>query len=134
MSAAHLHPAAAGATASQRRASPSAHDWQQHLPADWRQQVVVALDFTEHREYEMPASRTLGRDAEGALCYYAHRYLLEESRSDDDEDFYRVVAYGEQVHAWRLRDERWLIYRQVQSGDEQTPGRAFYSFSAQPPR
>lgn len=134
MRAAHLQPAEAGSATPHRRTSPPAVDWQQYLPAEWRQHVVVALDFTEHREYEMPASRSLGHDADGALCYYAHRYLLEESRSDDDEDFYRVVAYGEQVHAWRLCDERWLIYRQVQNGDEHSPGRAFYSFSEQPPR
>lgn len=122
-----------------RRQPPPANeapavDWRRHLPADWREQVVAPLDFTEHREYEMPASRRFGYDVDGALCYYAHSYELTESRSDNDEDFYQVVTYGETVHAWRLRDERWLTWRVVHTGDDTDPRRGFYSFSDQPPR
>ena len=113
---------------------PTTPDWSHHLPAEWRNQVVEALDFTEHREYEMPATRTFGRDVDGELCYYAHRFALSDSRSDNDEDFYQVVTYSETVHAWRLRDERWLSYRLVQTGDDAGPGRAFYSFADKPPR
>ena len=109
-------------------------DWRRHLPADWREQVIAPLDFTEHREYEMPASRILGYDADGALCYYAHSYAMTESRSDNDEDFYQVVTYGETVHAWRLRDERWLTWRVVHTGDDCDAQRGFYIFSDRPPR
>lgn len=113
---------------------PATPDWSHHLPADWRDQVVEALDFTEHREYEMPATRCFGHDTDGKLCYYAHRFVLSDSRSDNDEDFYPVVTYGETVHAWRLRDERWLTYRQIQTGDDSAPGRAFYTVADKPPR
>lgn len=109
-------------------------DWQRHLPENWRASVVEALDFSQYREYEMPASRTLGHDADGELCFYAHRYMLTESRSDDDEDFYEVVAYSETVRAWRLHDGRWLTWRIVRTGDDTMPGRGFYSFSEQAPR
>lgn len=109
-------------------------NWQQDLPEDWRPSVAEALDFTEFREYEMPACRTLGHDEEGKLCFYAHRFTLTESRSDDDEDFYEIVAYSETVRGWRLRDGRWLIYRIVQNGDDGASGHGFYSFSEQAPR
>ena len=121
------------------RQSPPANetlavDWRRHLPIDWRERVVAPFDFTEHREYEMPASRHLGYDIDGALCYYTHSYAMTESRSDNDEDFYQVITYGETVHAWRLRDERWLTWRVVHTGEDSDPRRGFYSFSDRPPR
>jgi len=122
------------ASSPRRIGSASAVDWQQSLPEKWRTSVVEALDFTEYREYEIPACRTLGHDENGELCFYAHRYTLTESRSDDDEDFYEVVAYSETVRAWRLRDARWLTWRIVQTGDDAIPGRGFYSFSEHAPR
>ncbi len=109
-------------------------DWRRHLPADWRDSVVQPLDFSEYREYEITASRCLGYDEDGRLCYYMHLYVLDTHCSDDDEDFYQVVAYGETVHAWLLRDERWLIYRVVQTREDGQPGRGFYSFADKPPR
>jgi len=108
--------------------------WNAHLPAEWRDMAIVPLDFVEHREYEIAARRCFGYDVDGGACYYAHGYALDESRTDDDEDFYRVVAYSETVHAWRLRDDRWLIHRIVRHGGESTPGRAFYAFSEHCPR
>jgi len=116
------------------RSSDASPNWQIFLPDEWRGMVIEPFDFKQHREYEMAAMRTFGYDVDGAACYYAHSYALNESRSDDDEDFYEVVAYGESVHAWLLRDERWLIYRVVYTGGEGTPARGFYSFSEQQPR
>jgi hypothetical protein len=53
-------------------------------------------------------------------------------RSDDDEEFYQVVAYAELLSAWRLRDGRWLIYRLIKREGER--GSGFYSFSDRMPR
>jgi hypothetical protein len=128
-----MHAAALAGNPAGRRTADNQIEWQQHLPVEWRDSVIAPLDFTTHREYEMAASRSFGYDGEGRACYYAHRYALDASRSDDDEDFYRVVAYGEAVLAWRLRDERWLIYRRIYTGGENALGRAFYSFSDRPP-
>lgn len=127
---------AAGSPSIGRRTTrpPKPFEWQQYLPERWRDYVVEALDFTVFREYEMPACRTLGHDEDGEPCFYAHRYTLTENRSDDDEEFYEIVTYSEMLRGWRLRDGRWLIYRVVQNGDEEAPGRGFYSFSAQAPR
>lgn len=108
--------------------------WLAYLPAEWRDMVVEPLDFDEHREYEIAARRCFGYDVDGETCYYAHGYVLNESRSDDDEDFYQVVAYSETVHAWRLRDDRWLIHRIVHHCGEGAPGTGFYSFAEQCPR
>ena len=108
--------------------------WRDHLPEEWRDCVVAPLRFEHHREYEMPAARCFGFDEDDAACYYAHAYTLTELRSDDDEEYYEVPSYRETVRAWRLRDERWLIYRHLKSGDDCSPGQEFYSFSATPPR
>ena len=101
MESTHLLP-----RARQARWSNTTPDWLLFLPDEWRDMVIEPLDFQQHREYEMAAMRSFGYDVDGLTCYYAHSYALNESRTDDDEDFYEVVAYGESVHAWRLRDER----------------------------
>lgn len=108
-------------------------DWRRNLPAEWRDSVIEAFEFAEHREYEMPACRWFGYDIDGHPCYYAHQYRVERSCSDDDESFYQAVAYGETVHAWRLRDERWLIHRIIQTSEEGEPGKGFYTFAEHPP-
>ena len=115
-------------------ASRDSRAWLACLPGAWREMVVEPLDFVEHREYEMAASRCFGHDVDGEVCYYAHGFALNETRSDDDEDFYQVVAYSEAVNAWRLRDERWLIHRVIHQCGEGAPGRGFYSFAEQCPR
>lgn len=114
-------------------ATPSEDDGLALLPPEWRSQVVAAIDIETHREYEMPASRCFGYDADGSRCFYAHDYAVETTRSDDDEEFYRVVAYGETVRAWRLRDGRWLVYRRLQAGDECEPQRGFFTLADTPP-
>ena len=81
----------------------------------------------------MAADRTFGYDVDGLTCYYAHRYALTQSRSDNDEDFYEVIAYGESVHAWRLRDDRWLIHRVIQTDIDGPPGRGFFTFAEHHP-
>ena len=108
--------------------------WREYLPAEWRAMVVEPLSFVSHREYEIPASRTLGYAPDNEVCYYRHCYLLAESRSDNDEEFYPVVTRGESLRAWRLRDDRWLTYRIALAPEEATYGRGFYAFSASCPR
>lgn len=108
-------------------------DWAAHLPAEWRSMAETPLRFAEYREYEMAASRCLGYDADDRLCYSAHRYLLETCRSDDGEEFYRAVTGGEILHAWRLRDGRWLVHRRPIAEDGQ-PLRGFYGFASEAPR
>lgn len=107
--------------------------WHEFLPGSWREQVIEALDFTEHREYEMPALRCFGSDEDGRHCFYAHDYMLDAIRSDDDEEFYPIIAYRETVRAWRLRDGRWLIYRLVNTDERCQQTSAFYRFSEQTP-
>lgn len=107
-------------------------DWQKGLPAEWpkwRLAAVTPLNFSTFREYEMPASRTPGYDEDGQPCYYHHCYVLGELLSDDDEAFYEHIAYGEEVEAWRLRDERWLIWRIVHENGGCRGNRGLYCFS-----
>lgn len=115
-------------------ASESAPNWQYDLPADWRGLVVAPLDIDHFTEYEMSASRSLGYDQEGELCFYAHEFALEATRSDDDEEFYAVISHGETLRAWRLRDGRWLALRRLETGDDCAPARAFFTLAEQAPR
>ena len=109
-------------------------EWQKALPIEWRDAAIAPLNFTTYREYEMPASRTLGYDEEGQACYYCHTYILSSLCSDDDEEFYEAIAYGEEVQAWQLRDERWLIWRIVHEDGVCRGNRGFYIFSGDMPR
>jgi hypothetical protein len=108
--------------------------WTRDLPRQWRAMAVAPLDFTLHRDYEADAVRAVGTDEDGLTCFTAHRFVLGEIRCDDDDDFYTVVAYGESLSAWRLRDGRWLIRRVVVREGEIERGRAFYSFGESMPR
>lgn len=108
--------------------------WLTHLPHPWREQVVAPLEFEVFREYEMAAERVMGYDEDGQPCYCAHSVLIPELRSDDDEEYYEIVTYAEQVSSWRLRDGRWLTYRLAGGVDCTLPLNGFYSFGTQMPR
>jgi len=117
-----------------RRRKERDPDWRKELPRDWRSFAIAPLSFATHRDYEMPASRTLGYDEEMQPCFYRHTYMLGALYSDDDEEYYADIAYGEEVCAWRLRDERWLIWRMVHEDGGGRASRGFYSFSENMPR
>lgn len=120
---------------SRRDVSPAGGkiDWTRELQADWLPMVVEPCAFLIHQEYEVDAERVFGFDARQRRCYYAHTFLLPSSRSDDDEEFYSVVAYAESVHAWLLRDERWLVHRLVHVDEDCPSSHSFYAFSASCP-
>lgn len=107
--------------------------WESHLPDEWLDAVDAPLYFEQYSEYEISADRTVGYDADDQPCFTAHRFELTEPASDDDEEFYEVVTYSEELAAWRLRDERWLVYRRSSAGDCRSP-RGFYAFSQTMPR
>lgn len=96
--------------------------------------VVAPIDFDIQREYEIDAFRTLGFDEEAKPCFYHHRYLLSALYSDDDDEYYEAIAYGEEVRSWRLRDDRWLIWRIVHDEAGNRNSRGFYSLSENRPR
>lgn len=106
--------------------------WAAALPAAWRKAVVAPLSFEVFREYEVNAWRCVGRDEDGEPCYCAHAYLLNNLCSDDGEDFYEELAYGEALSAWRLRDGRWLAFRTVAGGGGEV--QRFHSLSESMPR
>ncbi len=108
--------------------------WLQHLPAEWRAQVVSPLEVRTYQDYEMAAVRVVGYDGEEKPCYTAHRFALTELRSDDGEEFYTVLTYGEELSAWRLRDERWLVWREIRGEEDCAKASTFYSLSQDMPR
>jgi hypothetical protein len=107
--------------------------WLEHLPDEWLDAVEVPLYFEQYSEYEINAERAVGYDADDRPCFATHRFLLTSLVSDDDEEFYEVVAYAEEMVAWRMRDERWLVYRRNSANQGGQP-RSFYAFSAEMPR
>jgi len=111
----------------------SSPNWTEHLPDIWRDAVEAPLYFKRYSEYEMPAERTLGYDADDHPCFTSHRFMLTSLASDDDEEFYEVVTYSEEMAAWRLRDERWLVFRRI-STNNCNPPRGFYVLSPDMPR
>lgn len=117
-----------------RHATPiAAAIWRHALPAAWRDATEVPLYLEHHREYEICAERTVGYDADDAPCFVAHRFVLTTPASDDDEEYYARITHAEEMAAWRLRDNRWLLYRRIDAGNCDAP-RAFYSFSPDMPR
>jgi hypothetical protein len=95
------------------------------LPVQWRGMAIVPSELRAYRDYEMAAERVAGWDENGQFCYCCSRFIIAETRSDDDEEFYQVAAYAESRSAWRLRDGLWLIYRVTTRDGER--GHGFYS-------
>jgi len=108
--------------------------WQENLPLEYRALVIAPLDIRHYRDYEIAAERYVGEDEDGKPCFIAHRFGLFEPRSDDGEEFYTVLAYGESLAAWRLRDDRWLIWRKIQNEESGAEARGFYCLSQEMPK
>lgn len=107
--------------------------WRSHLPHEWLDAVESPLYFEQYSEYEISAGRSVGYDADDRPCFTSHYYLLTSLASDDDEEFYEVVTYCEEMSAWRMRDGRWLIYRRNSTSQTDEP-RSFYAFASDMPR
>lgn len=121
----------ARATGIRRKRKP-AIDWRRDLPKQWQRLVVAPLTIERFRDYEMAAERTVGRDEDDQPCYCSSRFVVMETRSDDDEEFYQVASYAEALTTWRLRDGRWLTHRLITRESE--CGLSFYSVADRMPR
>jgi hypothetical protein len=124
------HPARPGLRKGRFENEPA---WLEHLPDEWLEAIEVPLYFEQYSEYEINAERAVGYDADDRPCFATHRFLLTELVTDDDDEFYEVVAYAEEMAAWRMRDERWLVYRRNSAHQGGQP-RSFYAFSSAMPR
>lgn len=60
--------------------------------------------------------------------------MLTALKSDDDEVFYEMPDYAETQTAWRLRDARWLVYRELVANVEEGKVCRFFSISDAMPR
>lgn len=108
------------------------HLWQRHLPQPWQAAVARPLHLAHYREYEMDASRTVGYDVDGKPCFVAHHFVLaaEGTRTAAEAS---TTAYSEDLAAWRLHDDRWLVFRITGTGAASLP-QGFYAFHAEMPR
>lgn len=109
-------------------------DWRSLLPSEWLHEAVAPAVFRVFREFEMPARRVLGYDSANRPCYCSYDYRLVDLRSDDDEDFYEALVYGESLTAWRLRDERWLIHRRMEPLGEEGAAVSGFTLEDRMPR
>lgn len=119
----------AGSIRASAAAVEGAHNWRGYLPDAWADRVEAPLWVEEFQEYQLDAQRWVGYDADEQPCYTAHHYALPAQ----DASAGAVVAYSEVLAAWRLRDERWLVFRLIGAGGATLP-RGFYVFSPEMPR
>lgn len=113
---------------------PADPDWQRALPRRWRALVLAPCRFATYRADDMPALRCLGYGADDAPCYYHHTFALDTLCVDDDDEFYETFLYGEDVHAWRLADGRWLVWRAVRRAGDCRGGEGVLSVADAMPR
>lgn len=113
--------------------APAEPAWDALLPAEWRDAVEAPLYFRSYSEYEIYAQRSVGYDADDQPCFTTYRFALTRLVMDDDEEFYEEISRSEQLAAWRLRDERWLVFRIASPGPQPQP-RGFYAISPEMPR
>ena len=106
-----------------------AHNWRGYLPDAWADRVEAPLWVEKFQEYQLDAQRWVGYDADEQPCYTAHHVALPAQ----DASAGAAVAYSEMLAAWRLRDERWLVFRLIGAGGAALP-RGFYVFSPEMPR
>jgi hypothetical protein len=111
----------------------SSDDWLRHLPEAWLDAIEPPLYVKRYTEYEICAERSVGYDEDDTPCFTTHHYMLTSIASDDDEEFYEIVTYAEEMAAWRLRDDRWLIFRNITTSPCNAP-RGFYAISPDMPR
>lgn len=116
-----------------RQALRHRHNWCRYLPEAWQDQVVAPLDVVAFREYEMDAERWVGRDGDDLPCYTAHRFVILAAEDRPGPAGTPRVAYSEEMAAWRLRDDRWLVFRMIGAAAVTLP-RGFYSISPAMPR
>lgn len=110
--------------------APAASRWDRHLPDAWIDAVDQPLHFDHYSEYEIKAERTVGYDADYLPCFTSHSFTLPRPATDDPGG---AFAYSEEMAAWRLRDERWLIFRTITT-QPCNPPRGFYAISPDMPR
>ena len=111
---------------------PAAGLWLRYLPDIWRDAVDVPLTIAHHREYEMDATRSVGYDADDRPCFTAHHFVLTVTAATP-EGPREEPAYCEEMAAWRLHDERWLVFRIISASTGVLP-RGFYAISPHMPR
>lgn len=76
----------------------------------------------------------IGDDQTGKPRFCASDYRLIEPRSDDDEEIYPALTYGESVRAWRLLDGHWLVRRWRQPFGEDGDAETSLGFGTRMPR
>jgi hypothetical protein len=112
-------------------ATPDARIWQEDLPAEWLNAVDAPLYYAQYREYEISAERAVGYDADDKPCFTCHRFLLTQTGTGESTQ--PIVTFSERMSAWRLRDDRWLVFRRNSANHGSEPA-SFYAFSSTMPR
>jgi hypothetical protein len=113
-----------------KRASHLGHEvaWAERLPALWRDLAIGPLWVDVHRDHDSLAERWVGYDEDERPCYCRHRFHLDIGALGGP------AGYAEDLVAWRMRDERWLIHRIIHCRADGGAAYAFYAFGEQMPR
>jgi hypothetical protein len=111
--------------------TPDARIWLENLPEEWLNAVEAPLYYAHYREYEISAERAVGYDADDKPCFTCHRFLITQTSASNTAQ--PVVTFSERMSAWRLRDDRWLVFRRNSANHGSEPA-SFYAFSSTMPR
>lgn len=118
-------------TPARKGRAPDARVWLEDLPDEWLNAVEAPLYYAQYHEYEISAERAVGYDADDQPCFTCHRFLLTQSGAG--ETCLPEITFSERMAAWRLRDERWLVFRRNSANHGSEPA-SFYAFSSTMPR
>ena len=107
--------------------------WFRRLPVELLDRISEPVSLEPYEEYEMDARRYVGFDATGVPCFTSHVFHIMRPASDDDVTYYEVACFKEEMAAWRLPDNRWLVFRLVENSSC-TSSEGTYTLSDTMPR
>lgn len=116
-----------------RQAKRAAHlgvdvNWAARVPVLWRSLTIGPLWIDVYRDKDTQAERWIGYDEEEQPCFCRHAFQL------DIGALAGKAGYMEDLMAWRMRDDRWLIHRIIKCHADGRRSYAFYSFAETMPR
>jgi hypothetical protein len=116
-----------------KRASYLAREvnWAERVPQLWRSLTIGPLWVDVNRDQEVEAERWVGYDEDEQPCYCRYQFQVPIGRVGGSRG---EQVYKEDLAAWRMRDDRWLIHRVITCQADGVTSYSFYAFSESMPR
>jgi hypothetical protein len=129
----YISPYDDGSVGRAKRASHLARevDWMARVPLLWRSLTIGPIWVEVNRDNEVGAERWLGYDEDEQPCYCRYRFQVPIGSLGGAG---AEAIYQEDLSAWRMRDDRWLIHRVICCQADGRASYSFYAFSTSMPR